>query len=83
MGCLRVSKLNEYLMEPLKEALSDEDPYVKKTAVLTIPKVYEINRKIIEDNHIIKKLQKMLAKEDNAYVISNLVMALVEISEIK
>jgi vesicle coat complex subunit len=42
MSSLRVPKLNEYLVEPLKIALNDEDPYVRKTAVLSIPKVYEI-----------------------------------------
>jgi vesicle coat complex subunit len=42
MSCLRVPKLNEYLIEPLKLALSDTDPYVRKTAVLSVPKVYEI-----------------------------------------
>jgi vesicle coat complex subunit len=40
MSCLRVPKLNEYLIEPLKLALSDTDPYVRKTAVLSVPKVY-------------------------------------------
>jgi len=30
------------LVQPLKAALNDEDPYVRKTAVLSIPKVYEI-----------------------------------------
>jgi AP-1 complex subunit beta-1 len=40
MSSLRVPKLNEYLVEPLKIALNDEDPYVRKTAVLSIPKVY-------------------------------------------
>ena len=40
-GCLRVPKLNEYLIEPLKEALLDDDAYVRKTAVLCVPKVFE------------------------------------------
>ncbi len=83
MGCLRVKKLNDYLVEPLKEALSDEDPYVKKTAVLCIPKVYEVTPELIENNGIIELLQQILEKEDNAYVISNLVMTLVEISDMK
>jgi vesicle coat complex subunit len=42
MSSLRVPKLNEYLVEPLKNALNDEDPYVRKTAVLSVPKIYEI-----------------------------------------
>lgn len=40
MSSLRVPKLNEYLVEPLKAALNDEDPYVRKTAVLSVPKMY-------------------------------------------
>ncbi len=42
MSSLRVPKLNNYLVEPLKAALSDENPYVRKVAVLSVPKVYEI-----------------------------------------
>lgn len=38
-GCLRVPKLNEYLIEPLKDCVLDDDPYVRKTAVLCVPKV--------------------------------------------
>jgi len=67
----------------LQNALSDHDPYVRKTAVLCIPKVYEINSKEVESKGIIEELQAMLETEDNAYVISNLVTTLVELSEMK
>ncbi len=83
MGCLRVKELNEYLIDPLNEALIDQDPYVRKTAVLCVPKVYEINAEDVEKKKIIKRMQTMLEKEDNAYVISNLVIALVELSVFK
>jgi len=53
MGCLRISKLNEYLSEPLIQALKDIDPYVRKTAVMCVPKVYEISADIIEREGII------------------------------
>jgi AP-1 complex subunit beta-1 len=42
MSSLRVPKLNEYLVEPLKTAMKDDDPYVRKTAVLSVPKMFEI-----------------------------------------
>lgn len=32
MGCLRVKQLNDYLIDPIKKALNDYDPYVRKTA---------------------------------------------------
>lgn len=43
MGCLRVPSLNEYLIDPLKMSINDSDAYVRKTAILCIPKVYELN----------------------------------------
>ena len=42
MSSLRVPKLNEYLVPTLKDALKDDDPYVRKTAVLSVSKAYEI-----------------------------------------
>ena len=83
IGCLRVPQLNEYLIGPLKEALSDEDPYVRKTAVLCVPKVYEVNAGDLDQEGIVEMMQGMLESEDNAYVISNLVMALIELSELR
>ena len=56
MGCLRVQQLNEYLEAPLKEAINDEDAYVRKTAVLCIPKVYELNAQMIENAGLITKM---------------------------
>ena len=47
MGCLRVHKLNEYLAEPLKNSLNDPEAYVRKTAVLCVPKIYEVSPKIV------------------------------------
>ena len=40
MSSLRVPKLNEYLVPTLKDALKDDDPYVRKTAVLSVSKAY-------------------------------------------
>lgn len=34
MGCIRVDKITEYLCEPLRKCLKDEDPYVRKTAAV-------------------------------------------------
>jgi vesicle coat complex subunit len=28
MGCIRVKKLNDYLVDPIKAALQDEDPCI-------------------------------------------------------
>ena len=47
MGCLRVPKLNEYLIDPLIVALSDKSAYVRKTAVLCVPKVMEVSKDLV------------------------------------
>uniref|UniRef100_A0A2K5X0U6 Adaptor related protein complex 2 subunit beta 1 n=1 Tax=Macaca fascicularis TaxID=9541 RepID=A0A2K5X0U6_MACFA len=36
MGCIRVDKITEYLCEPLRKCLKDEDPYVRKTAAVCV-----------------------------------------------
>jgi AP-1 complex subunit beta-1 len=33
----------DYLCDPLKDSMGDEDPYVRKTAAICVAKLYEIN----------------------------------------
>lgn len=76
MSSLRVPKLNEYLVEPLKAALADEDPYVRKTAVLSIPKVYEIAPDNPETNNLVTLLEILVTKEPNGLVLANAIASL-------
>lgn len=82
MGYLRVKELSEYLITPLIEALKDDDAYVKKTAVMAVPKLYEANPDLMEKSGIIEALVDILKTSKNATVISNTIIALNEI-EIK
>jgi len=47
MGCIRIKDITEYLCDPLKKALKDEDPYVRKTGALCVPKLLEITPALI------------------------------------
>ncbi|CAD8159436.1 unnamed protein product [Paramecium pentaurelia] len=76
-GCLRVPKLNEYLIEPLKDCIQDDDPYVRKTAVLCVPKVFEVSPELCPA--LLELLQKLLEKESNALVLANLIQSMREI----
>ncbi len=80
MSSLRVPKLNEYLVDPLKAALNDEDPYVRKYAVLSIPKVYEIAPNHPETNNLVTLLEILVTKEPNGLVLANAIASLEEIS---
>lgn len=80
MGCLRVHGLNDYLINPLKEGLNDPNPYVRKTAVLCVPKVFEITPELVIENGLIEELDKIKEKDMNSMVFANTVQALQELS---
>ena len=69
MGCLRVKELNEYLISPLKDALTDDDAYVVKTAVMTVAKIYEHNPELLEKNGLLDTLIDVLNKNKNPKVL--------------
>lgn len=56
MGCIRIEKITEHLCESLKDCLIDDDPYVKKTAALSVGKIYQTSPKFTKDYGFIKML---------------------------
>lgn len=50
MGCLGVRQVIEYLVDPLRQSLSDEDSYVRKTGVLCVAKIFDSFPEIIEEH---------------------------------
>ena len=80
MSSLRVPKLNEYLVPTLKDALKDDDPYVRKTAVLSVPKVYEIAPNDSETRNLVNLLEMLVIKEPNGLVLANAIASLEEIA---
>jgi len=79
MGYCRVDRITEYLITPLSKALDDSDPYVRKTAALTVVKLYDIQSQCVEDQGFISKLRSMIS-DSNPMVVSNAVAALHELS---
>ncbi|XP_026293073.1 AP-1 complex subunit beta-1 [Frankliniella occidentalis] len=80
MGCIRVDKITEYLCEPLRKCLKDEDPYVRKTAAVCVAKLYDINAHLVEDQGFLDQLKDLLS-DSNPMVVANAVAALSEINE--
>ncbi|KAJ8678788.1 hypothetical protein QAD02_014575 [Eretmocerus hayati] len=80
MGCIRVDKITEYLCEPLRKCLKDEDPYVRKTAAVCVAKLYDINAGLVEDQGFLDQLKDLLS-DSNPMVVANAVAALSEINE--
>ena len=82
MGCIRIKDITEYLCDPLKRALKDEDPYVRKTGALCVPKLYEIAPELIDREGFLQLLENLL-NDGNATVVSNTLVSLSICSELK
>lgn len=82
MGCIGIEQMLEYLLQPLGDAMNDEDAYVRKTAAMCVAKVYEINPKKIEDLGLLDRLKDLLF-DSNGMVVSNAVAAVAEIQTSK
>lgn len=81
MSAVNVEKMADYLADPLKRALRDSDPYVRKTAAIAVAKMYNINRTKVEEGGFLDMLQELLS-DSNPTVVSNAVAALTEIREV-
>jgi len=80
MGCIRVEKITEYLCEPLRKCLKDEDPYVRKTAAICVAKLFDINNTLVEEQGFLDALKDLLS-DSNPMVVANAVKSLSEIGE--
>jgi len=49
LGSIGIEAVLDYLVEPLKDSMNDEDPYVRKTAALCVAKIHEISPERAED----------------------------------
>lgn len=60
MGVLRAEKIIDYISDPLRKCLRDDNPYVRKTAVLCVAKLYDINPVLAVENGFVTALQDMV-----------------------
>jgi AP-1 complex subunit beta-1 len=80
MGCIRVEKMVDYMEEPLRKTLRDESPYVRKTAVLCVAKLFDLNPDLCLENGFLEQVQELIG-DPNPMVVANSVTALAEIQD--
>ncbi|BGP27473.1 beta-adaptin [Rhodotorula toruloides] len=80
MGMLRSEKILDYIADPLRKCLRDENPYVRKTAALGVMKLYDMKPSLAIENGFVSMLQEMVT-DSNPMVVANAVVALTEIQE--
>ena len=75
---LRLPSILEYVMAPLKASLTDSSPYVRKTGVLGILKVYALAPDTIRDSDMVDTMYNMIRDRD-PQVVANCLMVLNEL----
>ncbi|WFD02430.1 beta-adaptin [Malassezia obtusa] len=80
MGCLRAEKIIDYLPEPLERCLADENPYVRKTAVICVAKLFNLKPELALERGFVERVKEMIA-DNNPMVVANAVAALNDIQQ--
>ena len=80
MSYIHVKEFVEATVIPMKSLMKDPDPYVRKTAAMTVAKIYDHDKHLVERSDIIDRLNNML-KDENPTVVSNALAALEDIWE--
>ena len=65
-------------MRPLREAIRDSDPYVRKTAAICISKLFAHSSVLVEQSTGVQDLYHLL-QDGNATVMASAVVALLDI----
>mmetsp|Transcript_24163 Transcript_24163/g.62817 ORF Transcript_24163/g.62817 Transcript_24163/m.62817 type:complete len:701 (+) Transcript_24163:309-2411(+) len=80
---LKVGNLLEYLVNPLKVSLEDQEAYVRRTAVMGVYKVYHLDPDVVDDQGFVDRLYAMLLGDGDSQVVSNCLEALIGIRGVK
>ena len=77
---VRVEAMAEGMVEPIRVGLHDSDPFVRKTAALSVAKAFDLSPEVVESGGLIPDLAKLL-DDNNPHVVANAAAALNEIRQ--
>ena len=77
---IHVREFVEATIQPVRQLLKDNDAYVRKTAAITVAKLYDHDRQLVEKSDLIDKLNSLL-RDENPTVVSSALAALMDIWE--
>lgn len=79
MSMIRVDKILEYVEIPLHRTLQDDNPYVRKTAVICVAKLFQLNKELCVELGVLTDLVSAL-DDSNPMVVANATASLTEIN---
>lgn len=64
---------------PVVAGLEDRHPYVRRTAVMGVLKIWHLSRDVVEAQGLLASVRTLLGREGDAQVIANCVTLLVQV----
>lgn len=80
---MRTNNMVEYLVAPVNMGLTDQHPYVRRTAVMGVLKIYHLDAAIVRDQGLLDSVRGMALNDSNAQVVSNCLSVLERVGEAK
>lgn len=80
MSYIPIPAVIEALSDQLRHCIKDRDPYVRKTAAISVAKIYAADPRKVERAGFVEMLRDMML-DSNATVVANAVAALSEIGD--
>ena len=75
---LRLPSMSEYMCDPIRKSLSDPNAYVRKTAVMGVLKLFNLQPDMVKDSNLVDQLYAMIEDPDGG-VSANCIMVLNEV----
>jgi AP-4 complex subunit beta-1 len=69
LSSLKLDSVAEYIHDPLQTALRDNSAYVRKTGVMGILKLHDMNPDMVRDSDLIDQLYNLLRDRDPQVVV--------------
>eukprot|EP00879_Flechtneria_rotunda_P024958 GHRR01026486.1.p1 GENE.GHRR01026486.1~~GHRR01026486.1.p1 ORF type:complete len:241 (+),score=51.64 GHRR01026486.1:654-1376(+) len=80
---LRISNLLEYVVSPVTAGLDDRHPYVRRTAVMGVLKIWHMNAEVVESQGMLQHVQTLLAQDSDPQVVANCLTLLMQVQRVK
>eukprot|EP00878_Enallax_costatus_P027330 GHUV01029406.1.p1 GENE.GHUV01029406.1~~GHUV01029406.1.p1 ORF type:complete len:554 (+),score=105.09 GHUV01029406.1:514-2175(+) len=80
---LRIPNLLEYVVTPVTVGLDDRHPYVRRTAVMGVLKIWHMNPDIVESQGMLQHVQALLGQDSDPQVMANGLTLLMQVQGVK
>lgn len=70
-------------VSPVTTGLDDRHPYVRRTAVMGVLKIWHMNADVVDSQGMLQHVQQLLSQDSDAQVLGNCVMLLMQVQGVK